>query len=739
MGRIFDLFVNKYNYTDFHELNLDWIISDIRTLAEIVENFVSLNTIKYANPIQWNISRQYGVNTVVVDPQTGTAYISVAPVPSGVALTNPDYWTVIFDLDIAQANNNITLRDDGNNVLSTFTSVVGDWLLWNGTLYIVTQDIALSQAYVPGYNIDRYTVELFIHDLKTELANEITNLETELMNEITDKYNAVISKVGDLDDLDTQTKTNLVAAINEIYSKVISVQENINVYNVKNYGVVGDGVTDDTDAINDLIDNLPDGSSLYFPAGTYLIREVSAVTPTGNMSQLYAANLGIKIFDKTGFELYGDGNATIFKGIDPAGSCTGNIINCKNVDTLNIHDIRIEGNLGTHVNVTTTGNMKDEWLYGIHIWGNSNNCIIHNVRFNNCHGDGLNLHDVGSFRTNIHVNDCTFTYCGRNGVQVVLVKNFFSNNCNFDHMTGAQTTGCAYDIESELGNITDGVYITNCKWSNTVQGCAVNTSRNILVTGCHGDSAYMQIPLSYQDVVFDYGVGACMNDCEITNGYMTNGVFINGCKINRLTLLTAAGTGTAKAALKNSNVDTFVFYGSFDGLFDIISNNMRIFQIEPNYTVKGLSVIGNTVTGRSFLRAANCTIKNNIFGGDDADGEWVLRIYNTDGKDIIEGNTFICNSTTRSTQRINISDSECDFINNYIDDTYGSGISCVITAPTKLIANSNNVNASGSAYALQLVATTLLLADNNITISAGGITISSGTNQTGAINRNYNI
>ncbi len=712
---------DHFPYTNFHELNLDLLLNKMRELQKLVENFINLNTIKYANPIQWNITTQYEANTVVIDPNDGTAYLSVQPVPTGVAITNTDYWTPIFSLSLISANQNITLRDDGSNVLATFASTSGDWLLWNGILYKVSQNIAVNEAYVVGYNLDRYTIEQFIREYITTLSTTILNM------------------IGELPDLNTTDKSNLVNAINEVLGHIVNMQPNINIYNVKDYGAAGDGVTDDTDAINDLIDNIADGSTIYFPAGTYLVREVSAVTPSGNMSQLYAANLGIKIFDKTGIELYGDGNATIFKGIDPVGSCTGNIINCKNVDSLNIHDIRIEGNLGTHINVTTTGNMKDEWLYGIHIWGNSNNCIVHNVRFNNCHSDGLNLHDVGTFRTNIHVNDCTFTYCGRNGIQVVLVKKFFSNNCLFDHMTGAQTTGCSYDIESELGNITDGVYITNCKWSNTVQGVAVNTSRNIIITGCQGDASYMQIPLSYQDVSFDYGVGACMIGCKITNGYMTNGVFIDSCKINRLTVLTALGTGTDKAALKNSDINTLVFYGSFNGLFDIMSNNMNVFQIEPNYTVSGLSIIGNTVTGHTHLRASDCLIKNNVFGGDDPDGEWTFRIYNTTGKDIIEGNTFIAKSNARNTHRVYIYDSECDFINNYIDDTYGSGISAVITAPTKLHAISNTIKASGCTNCLQLVATSELLADNNISISVSGIMISSGTNPTGTVNRNYNI
>lgn len=38
MGNLLDLFVFKYNRTDFHELNLDWLISDMKQLAEHMEN-----------------------------------------------------------------------------------------------------------------------------------------------------------------------------------------------------------------------------------------------------------------------------------------------------------------------------------------------------------------------------------------------------------------------------------------------------------------------------------------------------------------------------------------------------------------------------------------------------------------------------------------------------------------------------------------------------------------------------
>lgn len=90
--------IHKAPYTNFHDMNLDWIIEALNEFNRKLANFVSLNTIKYADPIKWGITSQYAQNTLVLDPQDGTAYLSVQPVPQGVQITNTDYWTPVFTL-----------------------------------------------------------------------------------------------------------------------------------------------------------------------------------------------------------------------------------------------------------------------------------------------------------------------------------------------------------------------------------------------------------------------------------------------------------------------------------------------------------------------------------------------------------------------------------------------------------------------------------------------------------------
>ncbi len=89
---------NKVPYTNFHDLNQDWIVRRMQEFIEEMDNIVALSVVKYADPIQWNITHQYEQSTIAIDAETGTAYISVKPVPAGVAITNTSYWTPVFDL-----------------------------------------------------------------------------------------------------------------------------------------------------------------------------------------------------------------------------------------------------------------------------------------------------------------------------------------------------------------------------------------------------------------------------------------------------------------------------------------------------------------------------------------------------------------------------------------------------------------------------------------------------------------
>jgi len=205
-----NLFLNRYPYTDFHELNLSWLIQVITEVQKTLEDFVAINALKYADPIQWNITTQYEKNTIVIDPVSGVAYISVQPVPSGVALTNTDYWTVVFDLGqfVVRASKNFSINYEVDTTTSaTFASNAGDWLVWGDVLYKAKTNITAGDTYVVDGNIERFTMEEII---------------------------------GHIDNLSTINKSNLVSAINELLSDIQFLQSGVtwsNQHDNVNYSV----------------------------------------------------------------------------------------------------------------------------------------------------------------------------------------------------------------------------------------------------------------------------------------------------------------------------------------------------------------------------------------------------------------------------------------------------------------------------------------------------------------------
>lgn len=81
----------------YYQYDLGWIIDQLKSVIENIQNIYDIEIVHYADPIQWDITAQYPQNTVVVNPQTGDAYISKTNVPVGVLLTNTSYWLPIFN------------------------------------------------------------------------------------------------------------------------------------------------------------------------------------------------------------------------------------------------------------------------------------------------------------------------------------------------------------------------------------------------------------------------------------------------------------------------------------------------------------------------------------------------------------------------------------------------------------------------------------------------------------------
>ena len=256
----------RFPYTNFHELNATWIIEQIVELKTTIEQFVSINALKYADPIQWNITTQYEKNTIVIDPLTGTAYISVQPVPSGVAITNTDYWTVVFDLGsfVVRAAKNFTDKfEEETTLTATFPSNVNDWLIWGDVLYRVLSPIIAGDQYVVGSNIEHFTAE----DVIGHIEDLNTTDKSNLVAAINDVIVMAFAVTGDLDDLNTTDKSNLVAAVNELYTEIQNIINSL-------YGKV----TIIVDTLNDLLSEDASEDDIFMTRGFYAISDKGNAT-----------------------------------------------------------------------------------------------------------------------------------------------------------------------------------------------------------------------------------------------------------------------------------------------------------------------------------------------------------------------------------------------------------------------------------------------------------------------------
>lgn len=292
---------NEYPYRNLTDLNLDYILNAIKTFQNEVTNFVSINAIKYANPIQWNIVSQYEKNTIVIDPLTGTAYISVAPVPSGVALTREEYWTVVFDLGsfVVRAAKNFTNRYEADTTLTaTFTTPAGGWVVWGDTLYRAAVNITAGDQYIVGSNITHFTMEMetqdirniigLLSDLNTNdkssivaaineiietITTSVSNLEESITSEAQARADADTALQDAIDDeaqARTDADTTLQNAIDdEVQARTDEINNRSYYGTPEMYGAIGDGVADDTAAINLAVAN--HNNVIFSPNKTYMI------------------------------------------------------------------------------------------------------------------------------------------------------------------------------------------------------------------------------------------------------------------------------------------------------------------------------------------------------------------------------------------------------------------------------------------------------------------------------------
>lgn len=504
------MFFNQYPYLNLNDLNLDFIMKSIRDMKYEVENFVSINAIKYADPIQWDITRQYEKNTIVIDPVTGTAYISVAPVPAGVALTRTEFWTVVFDLGsfVTKAAQNFTSHWESETTLTaTFNTLSGGWLVWGDVLYKALTNITAGDTYVVGSNIDHFTME----DLYTAYVATI---------------NTIISNIGDLANLTTTDKTSIVNAINEVRQYALDLITNYNDAYFNDLDVAGDfkyktpvtGING-TDNIELLDQN---GDPYYVPAvrdASYLGNKfrvvhhryhINGATGDDSNSGYDSANPWKTMMPF--LELLDKGYTDVRCYIDSAGTYD---LPCPTWNNCCVH---ITGQVaGVVVNITN--------LPGVGIVG----CSFYNshINFNNFKLTGLPIHMDEGNMTMANIDASELEYINLNGGIIS------SSNCKFHNL---RITGF-FRMESPtfvFDDTNDGVYFLASHGritGNVTMEALASTNDNGYPIHANNSTLFWQ---SSSDTL----VGT------VTNGVLFNATITSGTRARINRLMNNYGTST---------------------------------------------------------------------------------------------------------------------------------------------------------------------------------------------------
>ena len=207
----------------------------VSKVIEVMQQYIESSSISYADPIQWDITKQYPRNTVVITVN-GDGYLSTQPVPIGIDIDNEDYWTKIgnFSELWGSVKLAITPVDEKLKTTASAARVVNDLVWLNNDLYVITKAMDAGTRYIEGTNCKKTDIGEQLNDLNTKVENNkssvddsIKQINTNIEN-INTNLNKKIDKdtVGNLDQTVGGNMNQTVDGNIDIHAKTFAVTLN---------------------------------------------------------------------------------------------------------------------------------------------------------------------------------------------------------------------------------------------------------------------------------------------------------------------------------------------------------------------------------------------------------------------------------------------------------------------------------------------------------------------------------
>ncbi len=197
------------------------------------------------------------------------------------------------------------------------------------------------------------------------------------------------------------------------------------VFNIKKYGAVGDGVTDDTSSIQDALD----------AAG---VAKGSVYIPRSDDPYMADPSVGLDV--PSDITIFGDGVGSVVKVLDDTDA-DGNLLKVESQANVHVRDFVLNGNKSNQASGTN---------YGLY-FASTTDSSVSNVLTRDFTGVGNHLYD-----------------CDR-----VTVQNCISTGNDYHGFEAEQSRGCTWVSNKGYENVRHGIFISPGEIGGT--GCTGNT------------------------------------------------------------------------------------------------------------------------------------------------------------------------------------------------------------------------------------------------------------------------
>lgn len=223
----------------------------VSKVIEVMQQYIETSSISYADPIQWDITKQYPRNTVVVTVN-GDGYLSTQPVPIGIDIDNEDYWTKIgnFSELWGSVKLAITPVDEELKTTASANRNINDLVWLNNDLYVILKPMDAGTRYIDGTNCKKTNISEQLNNLNTKVENNKSSVDSsiEQINTNIENINANLNKkidkdtVGNLDQTVSGNYKQTVSGNTKLYSNGFFAYQNDNtVFYASNYEIgIGD-------------------------------------------------------------------------------------------------------------------------------------------------------------------------------------------------------------------------------------------------------------------------------------------------------------------------------------------------------------------------------------------------------------------------------------------------------------------------------------------------------------------